>query len=116
APMVSSPGVAGTPAAASWSGARLADMGTSAALLPARAGQPLLPPSIDNPARPERPTPASLDGASVAVFFCATRAEDPGFGLSRQERPRLTDDWWLDLVPINRSLSPSWSEVLGSDW
>jgi hypothetical protein len=138
APMVSSPSVAGTPAAASRSGATFADRGTSAAredwaavaaLLTAWAGQPLLPSplplsprergsgeGIDTSAPSERPTPPSLDVARVGLFFAATDAEDPRFGLSRQEGPGLTDDWWLDLVPTNRSLSPSEGEVLGSDW
>ena len=86
APMVSSPSVVGTPAAVCQSG-----------------------PS-------ERPTPPSLDVARVDLVFAARDAEDPGFGLRTQKRPGLTDDWWLDLVPINRSLSPWWGEVLGSDW
>src|SRR5439155_21300901 len=116
--LVSSPSVAGTPAAASRSGATFADRGTSAAredgaavaaLLPAWTGQPL-PPSplpfsprergrgerIDTRAPSERPTPPSLDVARVGHFFAATGAEDPRFGLSRKERPGLTDDWWLD--------------------
>jgi hypothetical protein len=131
APML---GVARTPAAASRSGATFADMGISAAredwaavtaLLTASPGQPP-PPSplplsprergrgegIDTSAPSERPTPPSLDVARVDLFFAATDAEDPRFGLSSQERPGPTDDWWLDLVPTNRSLS-RW--VPGSD-
>jgi len=114
-------GVAGTPAAASQSGATFADMGTSAAredwaavaaLLTASPGQPPLPSrlpfsprergrGIDTSAPSERPTPPSLDVARLGLFLAATDAEDPRFGLSRQERPGLTDDWWLDLVPMS---------------
>jgi hypothetical protein len=106
APMV------GNPAADST--ARFGDMGTSAAredggaaaaLLTAWAGQVLLRPSIDTGAPSERPTSPSLELASVDLFFAATDAEDPGFGLHRQEKPGLTADWWLDLVPTDR-LSP----------
>lgn len=120
APMLSSPSVASTPAAASRSGARFADRGTAAAtadwasaaaLLTAWAGQPLLRPSSDTRAPSERPTPPSLDVASVDLFYAATDAEHSGFGLSNQERPGLTDDWWFDLA-----VTPSGGEVLGSDW
>lgn len=116
APMVSSASVAGTPAPASLSGARFADTETSAArehgpsvaaLLTTWAGRPLLRPSIDAHAPSERPAPSSLDNAWVNLFVAATDAEDPWFGLSRQERLERADYWWLDLVPANRSQLPS---------
>jgi hypothetical protein len=114
APLVSSPSVAGIPAAASRSGARLADTGTpaaredwpsAAALLTAWAGRPLLRPSINASAPSERPAPPFLDVAWVDLFVTAADAEDPRFVLSTEERLGLTDDWWLDLVPTNRSFS-----------
>jgi hypothetical protein len=124
APIVSSLSVAGTPAAAALSGAGLADMGTSAArehwpsaaaLLTAWSGRPLLRPSIAR-APSERPAPSPLNIAWVNLFVAVTDAEDPGFGWPNQERPRRADDSWLDLMPANRSWSPSDGEVLGSDW
>jgi hypothetical protein len=48
---------------------------------------------------------SSLDFANVDLFYAATDAEDLGFGFSKQQRPGLTDDWWLDLVATNRSSS-----------
>jgi hypothetical protein len=99
APMVSSPGVAGTPATVSQPAGRFADIGTPAvALLTAWAGQPLLWPSSDASTPSELPTPRSADVAGVDLVFAAAAAEDPGFDLSRQQRPRRMSDWWFDLA------------------
>lgn len=124
APLVSSPSVAGA-AAASRLGASFIDLGTPparedwaavASLLTTWADQPSLRPSPDTRTPPERSTPPSLDVASGNLLLAATDAEDSGFGWPSQERPRQTDEWWLDLVPANRSWSPSDGEVPGSDW
>src|SRR5262245_13298596 len=109
----SMPTLAGTPAA-TRSGSRFADLRTPAAredwaavaaLRTGWVGQPLFWPSIDSSTPSERPTPPSLDGARPALVSAATDAEAPGFGFSKAERPGRTDDWGLDLVPTNRSLS-----------
>jgi hypothetical protein len=110
-PVVNSPAVAGALPAAPLSGASLADEGTSAAredgaplgaLATAWAGQPLPRPVGDTSPPSEWPTPLSLDGARLALVPAAAGA---GFSFSSAERTGRPDDWWLDLVPTNRSLS-----------
>jgi hypothetical protein len=108
APLLGSPSMAGTAAAASRSATSFADLGISAAtagwaavlVLPTAwaGGQSLLRTSIDTSAPSEQPAPPSSDIAGVDLLFAATDVEDAGFGLSKPERPRLTD-WWLALVP-----------------
>ena len=81
------------------------DLVAEAALLAAPAGPPLFRPSIDPSAPSERPTPSSFDGARPALLSPATDAKDLGLGFSKQERPGLTDDRWLDFMTTNHSSS-----------